>query len=166
MIPIRSRVSGLPVLIGGAVALLLSMGGPTADVSAADPEVPKIRQLRCGTCPEGFATTAITTDPATCKDGDPTLVQCAPLGGNLLTVCGECPDEYDKIGSSTMPSQCARDGGAMSRCQRRTMEFANPDATQGGRRCPPDCAGEMPTGQGGSGPVPQTIPAPKLPTKP
>lgn len=47
---------------------------------AGEPEVPKIRQLRCGSCPDGFATTAVTNDPTTCKDGDPTLVQCAPLG--------------------------------------------------------------------------------------
>ncbi|MFO0774874.1 MAG: hypothetical protein U0172_09435 [Nitrospiraceae bacterium] len=88
---------------------------------AAEQEVPKVRQLRCGSCPDGFATTAITNDPVNCKDGDPTLVQCAPLGNALLTVCGECPDGYDKVGSSNNPSQCNKDGGAMSRCQSRNL---------------------------------------------
>lgn len=131
MPPVRTWVLGPSMLLASAVAVLVSLAVLPSALSAAEPEVPKIRQLRCGTCPDGFATTAITSDPVTCKDGDPTLVQCAPLGGNLLTVCGECPDEYEKIGSSTMPSQCARDGGAMSRCQRRSMEFTNPGAAPG-----------------------------------
>ncbi len=133
---------------------------PLGTQAAEKEEPPKIRQLRCGACPDGFATTAVTSDPNTCKDGDPTLVQCVPLGGNLLSVCGECPEGYVKVGGTVVPSQCNRDGGAMSRCQLQNMEFSNPDPTQGGRRCPPDCGGEMPTGQGSTGPIPQSLPPP------
>lgn len=151
-------------LPGRVLFLLIALVVSPTLTAAEDKEVPKIRQLRCGSCPEGFATTAITNDPVTCKDGDPTLVQCVPLGGNLLSVCGECPDGYVKVGGTMVPSQCDRDGGAMSRCQRQQMEFTNPDPAHGGRHCPPDCAGEFPSGQSGGGPVPQTLPPPKPPS--
>ncbi len=148
------------------IGLLVSALAPFG-LGAEEPQIPKIRQLRCGSCPDGFATTAVTSDPATCKDGDPTLVQCVPLGGNLLSVCGKCPTGYQKVGSTIVPSQCNRDGGAMSRCQREQLEHVNPDPTQGGLRCPPDCGAELPAGQGGSGPVPQTLPPPpKAPPAP
>ncbi len=39
-------------------------------------------------CPDGYATTGVTNAPEICKDGEPTLVQCVPLGGNMLSVCG------------------------------------------------------------------------------
>lgn len=141
--------------------VLLALSVPFA-LWAEEQEIPKIRQLRCGSCPDGFATTAVTNDPATCKDGDPTLVQCVPLGGNLLSVCGECPEGYVKVGGTVVPSQCNRDGGMMSRCQLPQMEHVNPDPTQGGRRCPPDCTADPSIGQGGSGPVPQTLPPPVM----
>ena len=148
----------LPVTVC-ILATMLTGGFPLVTL-AGEPEIPKIRQLRCGSCPDGFATTAVTNDPTTCKEGDPTLVQCVPLGGNLLSVCGECPSGYIKVGGSVVPSQCNRDGGTMSRCQLERMEHANPDPTQGGRRCPPDCAEDTPAGQSGSGPIPQTLPSP------
>ena len=39
-------------------------------------------RMTCGTCPDGYATTGTTQAPSVCKDGDPTLVQCVPLGAN------------------------------------------------------------------------------------
>ncbi|MEX5212879.1 MAG: hypothetical protein NW703_01830 [Nitrospiraceae bacterium] len=148
----------------GLAAVILAAGLSGSPAWAEEKGEPKIRQLRCGSCPEGFATTAVTADPKTCPDGDPTLVQCVPLGGNLLSVCGECPEGYVKVGGTMVPTQCARDGGAMSRCQLQKMDSITPNPSQGGRFCPPDCAGQLPTpGQGGLPPPGQTLPPPPSP---
>ncbi|CAI4030208.1 hypothetical protein DNFV4_00635 [Nitrospira tepida] len=145
----------------GLTGAVLAAGLLVTPAGAEEKEEPKIRQLRCGSCPEGFATTAVTSDPKTCPEGDATLVQCVPLGGNLLSVCGECPEGYVKVGGTMVPTQCARDGGAMSRCQLQKMDSSTPNPSQGGRFCPPDCAGQFPTpGQGAMPPPGQTLPPP------
>ena len=150
----------------GLAAVVLVAGFFEVSAWAEEKEEPKIRQLRCGSCPAGFATTAVTSDPKTCPDGDGTLVQCVPLGGNLLSVCGECPDGYDKVGGTMVPTQCARDGGAMSRCQLQHMDSGTPNPSQGGRFCPPDCAGQFPTPGQGAMPIPgQTLPPPPSPAQ-
>lgn len=150
----------------GLTGAVLAAGLLLTPAGAEEKEEPKIRQLRCGSCPSGFATTAVTADPKTCPDGDATLVQCVPLGGNLLSVCGECPEGYVKVGGTMVPTQCARDGGAMSRCQLQRMDSGMPNPSQGGRFCPPDCAGEFPApGQGAMPPPPQTLPSPPSPAQ-
>ena len=56
--------------------------------------------------------------PEVCKDGDPTLVQCVPLGASMLAVCGPCPDSYTEIGRSNVPARCGgKDSGLLSQCQ-------------------------------------------------
>src|SRR5574338_366570 len=67
---------------------------------------PKSIRMTCGTCPDGYATTGVTQSSEICKDGDSTLVQCVPLGANMLGVCGSCPDGYAEIGSSSVPARC------------------------------------------------------------
>lgn len=161
----QSAVLRRPIVMGLAW-FSLAVGFSGSPAWAEGKEEPKIRQLRCGTCPDGFATTGVTVDPKTCPDGDATLVQCVPLGGNLLSVCGECPDGYAKVGGTMVPTQCARDGGAMSRCQLQKLDSSTPNPTQGGRFCPPDCAGEFPTpGQGTMPPPGQTLPPPPAPAQ-
>lgn len=148
----------------GLATVVLVAGLLGGSVGAEETGEPKIRQLRCGSCPEGFATTAVTSDPKTCPDGDATLVQCVPLGGNLLSVCGECPEGYLRVGGTMVPTQCARDGGAMSRCQLQQLDSGTPNPSQGGRFCPPDCAGQFPMPGQGALPTPgQTLPPPPSP---
>lgn len=150
----------------GLAVIVLTAGLSEVSAGAEEKEEPKIRQLRCGSCPDGFATTAVTTDQKTCPEGDATLVQCVPLGGNLLSVCGECPEGYLKVGGTMVPTQCARDGGAMSRCQLQKMDSSMPNPSQGGRFCPPDCAGQFPApGQGAMPPPAQTLPTPPPPAQ-
>ncbi|HLZ33752.1 MAG TPA: hypothetical protein VKP13_07035 [Nitrospira sp.] len=133
-------------------------------VGAADeaPAEPKSIRKTCGKCPEGYATMGVTQAPEICKDEDPTLVQCAPLGANMLPVCGSCPEGYREIGSSSLPARCGnQDGGRLSQCQLEKMEMHLPDPTTGGKICPPDC-GSMPTpGQGALPPPPKYIPPPE-----
>lgn len=114
-----------------------------------------IRKM-CGTCPEGYATTGVTEAPEICKDGDPTLVQCVPLGVNMLAVCGSCPEEYTQIGSSSVPGRCgSKDGGRLTQCQLRNMEMSLPDPSQGMTACPPDCGSTGTAGQGALPPPPK-----------
>lgn len=116
----------------------------------------KSNRMTCGTCPEGYATTGTTQAPSVCKDGDPTLVQCVPLGVNMLAVCGSCPEGYSEIGSSSVPSRCGnKDGGRLSQCQLQNMEQNLPDPTQGIKTCPPDCGSVGIPGQGALPPVPR-----------
>ena len=115
---------------------------------------PKSIRMTCGTCPDGYAMTGVTQSPEICKDGDPTLVQCVPLGANMLGVCGVCPVGYAEIGNSSVPARCgSKDGGRLSQCQLRKMEQNFPDSTQGYKQCPPDCGSTAQPGQG-------TLPAP------
>lgn len=117
---------------------------------------PKSIRMTCGTCPDGYATTGVTQSSEICKDGDPTLVQCVPLGANMLAVCGLCPDGYAEIGSSSVPARCGnKDGGRLTQCQLRKMEQNFPDSTQGYKRCPPDCGSAAQPGHGTLPPPPK-----------
>lgn len=137
--------------IGAVLALTLP-----SQSRAQETTEPRSNRMTCGTCPEGYATTGVTQSPEICKDGDPTLVQCVPLGANMLGVCGFCPDGYAEIGSSSVPARCgSKDGGRLSQCQLRKMEQNFPDSTQGYKRCPPDCGSTAQPGQGTLPPPPK-----------
>ena len=148
------------------LALVGALHGASAIVWAADeaPAEPKSIRKTCGKCPDGYAKTGVTEAPEICKDGDPTLVQCVPIGANMLPVCGSCPDGYREIGSSSVPVRCgSQDGGRLSQCQLERMEPNLPDPTQGRKVCPPDC-GTMPSpGQGALPPPPKYIPPAEKP---
>lgn len=117
---------------------------------------PKSIRMTCGSCPEGYATTGVTQSPEICKEGDPTLVQCVPLGANMLGVCGSCPEGYNEIGGSSLPARCGnKDGGRLSQCQLRKMEQNLPDPAQGYKTCPPDCGNTATPGQGALPPPPK-----------
>jgi hypothetical protein len=139
-------------------------GTPTLVSSAEEPAAePKSIRKTCGKCPDGYATTGVIQAPEICKDGDATLVQCVPLGANMLPVCGSCPDGYREIGTSSVPARCGnQDAGRLSQCQLERMELNLPDATQGAKTCPPDCAGLPAPGQGALPPPPR-VPAPQKP---
>jgi len=123
---------------------------------AQEASEPKSIRMTCGTCPDGYATTGVTQSSEICKDGDPTLVQCVPLGANMLGVCGFCPDGYAEIGSSSVPARCgSKEGGRLSQCQLKKMEQNFPDSTQGYKRCPPDCGSAAQPGQGTLPPPPK-----------
>lgn len=148
--------------IRGTLALLLLSAGLAGSNAVAESmdDVKSIRKT-CGACPEGYATTGRTTAPELCKDGDPVLVQCVPLGANMLAVCGPCPDGYAEIGRSNVPSRCGSvDGGLVSQCQSQQMGTSLPDPTQGGVRCPPDCGSPAAPGEGASPPPPKFRPSP------
>jgi len=127
------------------IALLAEEGGE-----------PKSTRMTCGSCPEGYATTGVTTDAKICKDGEPTVVQCVPLGANILPVCGSCPDGYRQVGSSSSPARCGNaDGGRMAQCQLEHMQNNMPDPSQGGITCPPNCGSTIVPGQGAIPPPPK-----------
>jgi hypothetical protein len=144
----------------GLVMVLLGSGA--IPVQAEESSEPKSIRKTCGKCPEGYATTGVTESKEICKDGDPTLVQCVPLGANLLSVCGSCPEGYREIGTSSLPARCgSQEGGRMSQCQLDKMEMNLPDPTQGGKICPPDCGSTATPGQGALPPPPKYLPAPE-----
>lgn len=104
--------------IAAGLCLLFSLGGPAVVLAEPTEEEPKSNRMVCGSCPDGYATTGVSSAPSICKDGDPTLVQCVPLGGRLLAVCGHCPEGYSTVGTSMVPSRCGSDdNGLMSQCQ-------------------------------------------------
>jgi hypothetical protein len=139
------------VLVGAALVMTFPPLGDAEEASQ-----PKSIRMTCGACPEGYATTGVTQSPEICKEGDPTLVQCVPLGANMLGVCGVCPEGYVEIGSSSVPARCgSKDGGRMTQCQLKKMEQNFPDATQGHKTCPPDCGSTATPGQGALPPPPQ-----------
>jgi len=147
-----------------AMMIMVAMLAMPALLSAEESTEPKSRRMVCGSCPEGYATTGMTTDAKICKDGDPTLVQCVPLGANLLPVCGSCPEGYREIGSSVVPSMCGTlNGGRVSQCQLQKMESNLPDPSQGGVSCPPNCGTTGQPGQGSTPPPPKyrTVPEKK-----
>lgn len=126
-----------------------------ADEQESTASKKSIRKM-CGSCPEGYATTGVTEAPEICKDGDPTLVQCVPLGVNMLAVCGSCPEDYMEIGSSSVPGRCgSKDGGRLTQCQLSNMEMSLPDPSQGMKTCPPDCGTMGTPGQGALPPPPK-----------
>jgi hypothetical protein len=144
----------------GFSALLLGLWA--MPVQAEEPSEPKSIRKTCGKCPEGYATTGVTESKEICKDGDPTLVQCVPLGANLLSVCGSCPEGYREIGSSSLPGRCGmQDGGRLAQCQLEKMEQNLPDPTQGVKTCPPDCGNTATPGQGALPPPPKYLPTPE-----
>lgn len=144
-------------------AVLLALAGMPFASLAEDASEPRSTRMTCGACPEGYATTGVTQSPEVCKDGDPTLVQCVPLGANLLPVCGSCPEGYNEIGSSSLPARCgSKDGGRLTQCQLRHMEQTLPDPTQGFKQCPPDCGSPATPGQGAIPPPPKYPSAPGL----
>jgi hypothetical protein len=149
------------------LTLLALVLGPSAVLWAAEEGAatePKSIRKTCGKCPDGYATTGVTQSPENCKEGDGTLVQCVPLGANLLPVCGSCPEGYREIGSSSVPARCGnQDGGRLSQCQLERMELNLPDPTQGGKICPPDCGSTPPPGQGALPPPPKHAPPPPKP---
>lgn len=129
---------------------------------AEDAAAPKKTGLICGACPEGYATTGVTQSPEICKDGDPTLVQCVPVGANMLAVCGSCPEGYVEVGASSVPARCGnKDGGRSTQCQLQKMEHNSPDPTQGYKTCPPDCGNTGAPGQGTVPPPPKYQPLPE-----
>jgi hypothetical protein len=148
------------------LALMGALQWAPAIVALADetPAEPKSVRKTCGKCPDGYATTGITQSPENCKEGDATLVQCVPLGANMLPVCGSCPEGYREIGSSSVPARCGnQDGGRLSQCQLERMELNLPDPTQGGKMCPPDCGNTPAPGQGALPPPPKHLPPPATP---
>jgi hypothetical protein len=153
------RIVQAQLFIGFAV-LVLGIGA--MPVQAEESSEPKSIRKTCGTCPEGYATTGVTESKEICKDGDPTLVQCVPLGANLLAVCGSCPDSYREMGNSNVPARCGnKDGGRLSQCQLEKMESNLPDPTKGGLNCPPDCGSTATPGQGALPPPPKYRPTPE-----
>lgn len=153
--PLQSVV--LVLLVSGAIT-----GNWTTSSGAEEPPAAsKGIHMKCGTCPEGYVTTGVTEAPTMCKEGDPTLAQCTPLGVNMLAVCGACPEGYREIGSSSVPARCGNlDGGRLSQCQLQNMELTLPDPTQGGKMCPPDCGAMPEPGQGAMPPLPKFLPGP------
>ncbi len=139
------------IVIGAVLAVIVPSWGVAQDATE-----PKSIRMTCGTCPDGYATTGVTQSAEVCKDEDPTLVQCVPLGANMLSVCGSCPDGYAEIGSSSVPARCgSKDGGRLTQCQSKKMEHNFPDSTQGYKRCPPDCGSTAQPGQGALPPPPK-----------
>jgi hypothetical protein len=134
-------------LIGVAALLALTLPVPAWAQGGAD-EKPRTSRMTCGKCEEGYVTTGRTTDANTCKEGDHMLVSCLPAGSQAqMSVCGSCPEGYLEMGRSNVPSLCgSEDGGLRAQCQLPKMEGGLPDPMQGGRRCPPDCAGNLPSG--------------------
>lgn len=148
---------GVGAFLAGA-ALLSLLSAPTA----LGDEAPKSVRKTCGSCPEGYAMTGVTEAPEICKDGDPLLVQCVPLGANILPVCGSCPDGYVEVGGSSVPSRCGtKEGGRLSQCQLQNMESTLPDPTQGLKTCPPDCGSPAEPGQGALPSPPKFRPSPQ-----
>jgi len=140
---IRSGIRGvLPV-----VAIMAMLAPPVASAQDGAAAQPKTPRMTCGQCEEGYVTTGRTTDAHTCKEDDHVLVSCLPAGSQAqMQVCGSCPEGYNEMGRSMVPALCGGvDGGLRTQCQRPKMEGGMPDPTQGGRRCPPDCAGNAPS---------------------
>ena len=52
----------------GLVVVLLALGAMPGQ--AEESSEPKSMRKTCGTCPEGYATTAVTESKEICKDGD------------------------------------------------------------------------------------------------
>jgi hypothetical protein len=156
-----SAVTRRRAIIVGAVLLLTVGGGPLLSIAQESPGAKKGPGVICGACPEGYATTGVTQSPELCKEGDPTLVQCVPLGANMLAVCGACPEGYAEIGGSSVPARCgSKDGGRLTQCQLRKMEMDLPDPSQGMKTCPPDCGSTGMPGQGAIPPPPKYQPMP------
>jgi hypothetical protein len=139
---------------------------------------PKTPHMTCGKCPEGFVKTAVAGGEAgtapgadfnatkglctgTLQSEDSTLIECKPIGyQDQMAVCGACPEGYREVGRTFLPALCGNeDGGLRTQCQVPGMSGGLPDPTQGGRMCPPDCVGNLPTPGQGTLPPPPKIPS-------
>src|SRR5256885_15475588 len=131
----RVRVGWRLVVWGlaGALVLALLFALPQTVFLADAPEPPKTIRMTCGTCPSGYVMTGVTTAPEICKEGDPTLVECVPIGSmNLLAVCGSCPEGYVQIGGSNVPARCGNaEGGRTSQLQLQELESGVPGPNRG-----------------------------------
>lgn len=135
----RARVSTV-----GVVTLVLLLMAPFPGSPQEEPKTPR---MTCGKCAEGYVTTGRTTDAKICPEEDHVLVECTPPGRGQMSVCGVCPPGYNEVGRSLVPALCGdEEGGLRTQCQLPTIEGGLPDPTQGGRRCPPDCGGNLPSG--------------------
>lgn len=134
--------------IVGGVALVSLLFLPSTGLAQENaPEKPKTPRMTCGKCEEGYVTTGRTTDAKICPDDDHTLVECVPPRRGQMSVCGSCPQGYNEIGRSQLPSLCgSEDGGLRTQCQLPKIEGGMPDPSQGGVQCPPNCAGNLPSG--------------------
>jgi hypothetical protein len=142
--------------------VVLLLGAGTLPAQAEESSEPKSIRKTCGKCPEGYATTGVTESKEICKEGDPTLVQCVPLGANLLAVCGSCPEGYREMGNSNVPARCgSQDGGRLTQCQLEKMESNLPDPNLGVTTCPPNCGSTATPGQGAMPPPPKYLPTPE-----
>jgi hypothetical protein len=161
---VRAARAAIGLVRFAALVLIMAMAGGLLPgfATAAEPDnEPKSIRKTCGACPDGYATTGVTSAPELCKDGDSTLVQCVPLGANMLAVCGQCPDGYREIGRSNVVARCGgRDGGLLAQCQLLQMDNTLPDPTQGGVVCPPNCGTTGSAGEGAGSPPPKFRPAP------
>lgn len=151
-------------------------------VTVVDPkdkekEEPKAPLMTCGKCPKGYVKTAVSVPRTGVEQGadfdtsgickglleseDATLVECKPIGyQNQMPVCGTCPEGYREVGRTFLPSLCGNeDNGLRTQCQVPNMQGGMPDPTQGGRKCPPDCVGNLPTPGQGTLPPPPKIPS-------
>jgi hypothetical protein len=137
-----ARPAVFPVV--GILALVALLVPPPPGSAQEEPKTPR---MACGQCAEGSITTGRTTDAKICPEDDHVLVECVPPGRVQMSVCGSCPSGYIEIGRSHLPSLCgSEDGGLRTHCQLPKLEGGMPDPTQGGRRCPPDCGGNLPPG--------------------
>jgi hypothetical protein len=131
------------------VGIVLVIGTAPAVGIAEESDQPKSIRMTCGSCPDGYATTGVTQSVEVCKEDGPTLVECVPIGANMLAVCGSCPEGYAEIGGSSVPSRCGtKDGGRLAQCQLKKMDSNLPDPSQGMKSCPPDCGKTATPGQG------------------
>jgi hypothetical protein len=151
----------------------------TVEEKDKEKEEPKVPLLTCGKCPEGYVKTAVAVPrqgleqgvpfdlSAMCKglfkgEEEEVVVECKPIGyQNQMPVCGTCPQGYVEIGRTFLPHLCGNEnGGLRTQCQVPKMEGGMPDPTKGGRKCPPDCVGNLPEpGQGNFPPHPPKIPS-------
>lgn len=155
MLTQTSACIGRLVIIVGLGSSLVAGTFPALGMAEESAE-PKSIRMTCGSCPDGYATTGVTQSAEICKEGDPTLVECVPLGANMLAVCGACPEGYVEIGGSSVPSRCGTmDGGRVSQCQLKKMDTNLPDPKHGYKTCPPDCGSTATPGQGALPPPPK-----------
>ena len=158
MVKVASMVIGRVAVIIGVVMLPVFGTPPSVGLAQEQESAAPKKSIRkiCGTCPEGYATTGVTEAPEICKDGDPILVQCVPLGVNMLAVCGSCPEDYTEIGSSSVPGRCGNmDSGRLTQCQLSNMKMSLPDPSEGMKTCPPHCGSTGTPGQGAMPPPPK-----------
>lgn len=153
----RSGVKQRALLIGAGGGVLIWLLAHDVLLCAQEtPKTPPAVRMTCGVCPEGYVMTGATDAPDICKEDEPLLVQCMPLGATPLAVCGPCPEGYVEVGRSSVPSRCGnKDGGRLTLCQLQKREPVFPDPNQGMTACPPDCGTTGVPGVGVPSPPPR-----------